>query len=91
MKKLLKRLMMRGLSILRPQKLEKNFAIRFMAGTLEMEENDFDVAYECIKRNLKEYSYNLLVFFNKVFDFSYGYIRMFSICYSTFQRKVLIN
>ena len=37
-----------------------------MAGTLEMKENDIDVAYKCIKRNLKECSYKLLVFLNKV-------------------------
>ena len=38
-----------GLIYLTPTKVGEKFVIRFMAGTLEMEENDIDVAYECIK------------------------------------------
>ena len=49
MKKLLKRLMMRENLSNTNKGWNNNYVIRFMAGTLEMEENDIDVAYECIK------------------------------------------
>ncbi len=47
--KIVKEINDEGLIYLTPTKVGEKFVIRFMAGTLEMEENDIDVAYECIK------------------------------------------
>ena len=47
--KIVKEINDEGLIYLTPTKVGEKFVIRFMAGTLEMEENDIDVAYKCIK------------------------------------------
>ncbi|GIR78534.1 MAG: hypothetical protein CM15mP81_00440 [Alphaproteobacteria bacterium] len=63
-----------GKIYLTPTKVNNNYVIRFTAGTFEMDEKDLQLLTIVSKRNLKERSYKLLVFLNKVFDFGYGYI-----------------